>query len=78
MLQDFVQKSTNKVLSTIEIAVNELVALKQNVLTPDIILLALVSQSDSEAVKIIERIVPDPVDAITQIKAQIAQHIYRD
>ena len=74
MLQDFVQKSTKKVFSTIEIAVNELVALKQNVLTPDFILLALVSQPDAEAVKIIEHVVSDPVDAITQIKAQIAQH----
>ena len=74
MLQDFVQKSTKKVLSTIEIAVTELVALKQNVLTPDFILLALISQQDSEAVKIIEAVVPDAVDAITQIKAQISQH----
>jgi ATP-dependent Clp protease ATP-binding subunit ClpC len=74
MLQEFVQKSTKKVLSTIEIAVSELVALKQNVLTPDFILLALVSQQDAEAVKILERIVSDPVDAITQIKAQVYQN----
>ncbi len=77
MLQDFVQKSTKKVLSTIEIAVTELVALKQNVLTPDFILLALVSLPDSEAVKIIEHTAPDAVDAITQIKVQISQHYQR-
>ncbi len=74
MLQDLVQKSTKKVLSTLEIAVSELVALKQNVLTPDFVLLALISQPDAEAVKIIERALPEPVDAITQLKAQIAQH----
>lgn len=71
MLQDFVQKSTKKVLTTIEIAVSELVSLKQNVLTPEFILLALVSQQDAEAVKIINQTAPDPVNAIAQIKAQI-------
>jgi ATP-dependent Clp protease ATP-binding subunit ClpC len=74
MLQGFAEKSTKKVMSTIEIAVNELVALKQNVLTPDFILLALMSQQDAEAVKILERVVSDPVDAITQIKAEIYRH----
>lgn len=74
MLQDLVQKSTKKVLNTLERAVAELAGLKQNVLTPDFILLALVSQPDSEAVKVIQAIVPDSVEAITQIKAQIYQH----
>ena len=68
MLQDFVKKSTRKVLGALEITVSELVSLKQNVLTPDFILLALVSQQDSEAVKIIEHVLPEPVDAIAQIK----------
>ena len=75
MFQDYIQKSTKKVLGILEIAVSELVALKQNVLSPDFILFALVSQPDSEAVKIIQRLVPDPVRAIAQLKAQIqAQH----
>ncbi|MCG6969563.1 MAG: ATP-dependent Clp protease ATP-binding subunit [Gammaproteobacteria bacterium] len=73
--QDYIQKSTKKVLNTLEIAVSELVAAKQNVLTPDFILFALVSQPDSEAVKIIQRIVPDSVSAIAQLKAHIqSQH----
>ena len=37
MFQEYVQKSTRKVLRTIEIAVSELVAQKQNLLTPDFI-----------------------------------------
>lgn len=73
-LQEFVQKSTKKVLGTIELAVSELAALKQNVLTPDFILLALVSQSDAEAVKIIKAVVVDPIDAIAQLTAKIYQH----
>ena len=74
MFQEYVQKSTKKVLRTIEIAVSELVAQKQNLLTPDFILLALLSQPDSEAVKVIAAISPDPVDVTAQIKAKIGQH----
>ncbi len=74
MLQEFVQKSTRKILSTLEIAVSELVRLRQSVLTPDFMLLALLSQPDAEAIKIIEKVVPHPVDTITQIKAQIQQN----
>jgi ATP-dependent Clp protease ATP-binding subunit ClpC len=71
MLQDFAQKSTKKVLHTIEIAIGELAGLRQNVLTPEFILLALLSQDDAEAVKIIGRIAPEPVDTIAQIRAQL-------
>ncbi|MFC1747747.1 ATP-dependent Clp protease ATP-binding subunit [Pseudomonadota bacterium] len=74
MLQDLIQKSTKKVLSTLERAVAELASQKQNVLTPDFILLALVSQPDSEAVKIVKAVVPDPLDAIAKIKSQIYEH----
>ena len=74
MFQEYIQKSTKKVHSTIEIAVSELVALKQNLLTPDFILLALVSQPDSEAISIIDKIVSDQVAAISQIKDQIYLH----
>ena len=77
MFQEYIQKSTKKVLKTLEIAVAELAGLKQNLLTPDFILLALVSQPDSEAVKIIEQLVSDPVDTITQIKGQIYQHYHQ-
>ncbi len=75
MLQDFVQKSTRKTLNTLEIAVSDLIRLQLNVLTPDFILLALLSQPDAEAIKIIEKVVSNPVDTITQIRAQIHQHI---
>ncbi|TNF99753.1 MAG: ATP-dependent Clp protease ATP-binding subunit [Gammaproteobacteria bacterium] len=74
MLQEYVQKSTKKVLSTLEIAVRELAALKQNVMTPDFILLALVAQPDTEAVKIIKAIASDPVKVISEINARIFQH----
>jgi ATP-dependent Clp protease ATP-binding subunit ClpC len=73
--QDHIQKSTKKVLNILEIAVSELVAVKQNVLTPDFILFALVSQPDSEAVKIIQHLVPDPASTIAQLKGHIqGQH----
>lgn len=74
MIQEYVQKSTKKVLNTIEVAVAELAALRQNVLTPDFILLALVSQPDAEAVKIINKVASDPVDTIARIKTQIYKH----
>ena len=74
MFQEYIKRSTKKVLSTLEIAVSELAALKQNLLTPDFILLALVSQPDSEAMKIIEQIMPDPLDTVTQIKSLVQHH----
>lgn len=74
MIQEYLQKSTKKVLNTLELAVSELVKQKQNLLTPDFVLLALLSQPDSEAVKIIESISADPVDVTTQIRARIQKH----
>ena len=74
MFQEYLQKSTKKVLSTLEIAVSELASLKQNLLTPDLLLLALISQPDSEAVRIIEKLVPDSLSAITRIKGEIRHH----
>lgn len=74
MFQEYIQKSTKKVHSIIELAVSELVSLKQNLLTPDFILLALISQADSEAVKILKKVVSDEVGTIAQIKGQIYQY----
>ncbi|MES9906649.1 MAG: ATP-dependent Clp protease ATP-binding subunit [Sedimenticola sp.] len=74
MFQEYVQKSTKKVLNILELAVSELVSLKQNQLTPDFILLALLAQPDSEAMKIIQRIAPAPIDTVTQIRGRIHQH----
>ncbi len=74
MFQEYIQKSTKKVQYTLELAVTELVAQRQNLLTPDFILIALLAQADSEAVKVIETLAKDSIDVITQLKANIAQH----
>ena len=77
MFQEYIQKSTKKVIHTIEIAVAELASLRQNQLTPDFILLALLSQPDSEAMEIIERLTSDPMDTISQIKGKIYNHFQK-
>jgi ATP-dependent Clp protease ATP-binding subunit ClpC len=74
MFQEYIQKSTKKVIQTVEIAVAELASLKQNHLTPDFILLALLSQQDSEAIKIVEKISKNPMEMISSIKEQIYRH----
>ena len=74
MIKNYIDQSTKKVHHTIEIAVGELAALKQNLLTPDFILLALLFQPDSEAFKILESLTAQTVDAVTQIKGKIYQH----
>lgn len=75
MFQEYIQKSTKKVLNTLEIAVSELVSLKQNMLTPEFVLLALLAQPDSEAVKIIETISAEPIETASQIRVAIQQRI---
>ena len=52
----------------------ELAAMKQNVMTPDFILLALLTQPDTEAVKIIKAVVKDPVETLAEIKTRIFQY----
>ncbi len=74
MFQNYIQKSTQKVQQTLEMAVAEMVALHENLLTPDFILLALLSQGDSEAVKILEGLLPDHQVVIERIVAQIHHH----
>ncbi|MCU7940658.1 MAG: hypothetical protein KZQ64_00920 [gamma proteobacterium symbiont of Bathyaustriella thionipta] len=74
MFQEYIQKSTKKVVHTVEIALAELASLKQTHLTPDFILLALVAQQDSEAMQIIEHVSSNPIDTLTQIKEQIYNH----
>jgi len=71
MLQDYLQKSTRKVLSVIEQAVSELASIRQNVLTPDFILLALLSQPDTEALKILGQLLPDAAKTAAELVAQI-------
>ncbi|MGD8309852.1 MAG: ATP-dependent Clp protease ATP-binding subunit [Chromatiales bacterium] len=65
--QDYAQKSTKKVLGVLELAVSEMASIRQNTLTPDFILLALLSQPDSEAVKILERLLPDSPEAVSRM-----------
>ncbi len=74
MLQNYVQKSTKKVIESLEIAVAELAGMRQNLLSPDFILLALLSQPESEAYKILENILSDAEGAVDRITAQIRQH----
>ena len=73
MFQSYVEKCTQRVLQTIDKAVAEMTALRQNTLTPEFLLLALLSQPDSEARKIIEGLLPDYRAAIEQITTKILQ-----
>jgi len=74
LFQNYLRKSTQKVLETLEIALAELVALRQNVLTPDFILIALISQNDSEAFKILQILLPDVDVKIEGIIDEIHRH----
>jgi ATP-dependent Clp protease ATP-binding subunit ClpC len=74
MFKNYVKQSTGKVLQILELAVTELASRKQNLLTPDFILAALLSQPDSEAVKILAHIVDDVFETVASINAQIAQN----
>jgi len=74
MIQNYMQQSTKKVLHTLELAVSELVSLRMNVLTPDFILLALLSQPDSEATRILEHELPAPQETVATLLGQIRQH----
>jgi ATP-dependent Clp protease ATP-binding subunit ClpC len=74
MLQNYIQKSTKKVIECLEIAVAELASMRQNVISPDFILLALLSQPGSEAYKIIEKLRSEPEVAVDHLAGQIHQH----
>ncbi|MDK1025239.1 MAG: Clp protease N-terminal domain-containing protein, partial [Gammaproteobacteria bacterium] len=73
MFKNYIKQSTRKVLQILEIAVSELATLRQNLLTPDFILSALLSQPDSEAVKILEHVVDDVFETVAGINAQISR-----
>jgi ATP-dependent Clp protease ATP-binding subunit ClpC len=76
MFQNFIQKSTRKVVQTLELAVAALAGLRQNELTPDFLLLALFSQPDCEAYKILENLVPDAEVFTSGIIEQVQQHYH--
>jgi len=77
VIQNFTQLSTKKVMQTLEMAVAELAGLRQNQLTPDFILLALLSQPDGEAIQILENLLSDPARAAERIKGRIRQSYQR-
>jgi len=74
MLQNYIQKSTKKVIESLELAVAELAGMRQNVLSPEFILMALLAQPDSEAFKILESILSDAEGAADRLIAQVRQH----
>jgi len=77
LIQNFTQQSTKKVMQALEMAVAELASLRQNQLTPDFILLALLSLPDSEPIKILENLLSDPTAAALRIKGRIRQFYQR-
>ncbi|MFT6915918.1 MAG: ATP-dependent Clp protease ATP-binding subunit ClpC [Motiliproteus sp.] len=73
MIQHYIEQSTKKVRHTVEQAIGEMAALQQNTLTPDFILLALLSQPESEAIKILKQLIPEQKEVVTRLKAEIYQ-----
>ncbi len=74
---NYVQKSSQRVIACLEMALAELVSLRQSVLTPDFLLVALLSQPDSEARKILEDLLPDTDIAVNRIIEKIRQHYHK-
>ena len=58
-------------------AVAEFASLRQNLLTPDFILLALLSQPDSEPASILRNLLSNPSEAAERIKGRIRQQYQR-
>jgi len=77
VIQNFTEISTKKVLRTLEMAVAELAGMQQNQLTPDFILLALLSQPDAEPMRVLENLLTNPGDATEHIKQRIRQQYQR-
>ncbi|MFT5721703.1 MAG: ATP-dependent Clp protease ATP-binding subunit ClpC [Motiliproteus sp.] len=77
MIQHYIEQSTKKVRHTVEQAIGEMAALQQNILTPDFILLALLSQPESDALKILKELIPNEKEAISRLKGEVYQH-YKD
>jgi ATP-dependent Clp protease ATP-binding subunit ClpC len=74
VFHNYVQKSTQKVIACLEMAFAELISQRQNVLTPDFLLVALLSQPDSEAHKIIEELLPESDTAVNRMVSKIREH----
>lgn len=61
-------------MQTFETAVNELVALRQNLLTTDVLLMALISQEDAEPMRILEQLLSNPTQAVARIRSRVQEH----
>jgi ATP-dependent Clp protease ATP-binding subunit ClpC len=71
MFQQDVGQSTVKVREALEFALNELARLQQSVLTPDFLLLGLLSQKDTEATEILSQLLPDYASARRTLRERI-------
>ncbi len=74
MFQNYVERSTRKVVMILERSVSELVSKGLNLLTPDFVLLAMLNEPDNEAHEIIERLLHDPKASTDKIVAQLNKH----
>ncbi|MBK5963514.1 hypothetical protein CCR95_05275 [Thiocystis minor] len=74
MIQNINQLSTLRVMQTFETAVNELVALRQNLLTTDVLLMTLISQEDAEPMRILEQLLSNPAQAVARIRGRVQEH----
>lgn len=74
VFENYAQFSTKKVARTLELAVTELVGLRQNLLTTDFILLALLAQPDAEPLKVLERLVPNAAETISRLRGAVLSH----
>ncbi len=74
VFENYAQFSTKKVARTLELAVTELVGLRQNLLTTDFILLALLAQPDAEPLRMLERVVPNAAETVSRLRASILSH----
>jgi len=77
VFQNYMKKCTKKTLQALELAVSELVALHQTELTPDFILLGLLSQQDNEPNRLLKSLLDNPLELATQLRARLKQE-YQD
>ncbi len=77
MIQNYTQLSTKKVRQALEMAVAELAGLRRNLLTPDFILVALLSQPDSEPQAILQNLLSDPQEATARLQGRVRRQYER-
>jgi ATP-dependent Clp protease ATP-binding subunit ClpC len=77
VIQNYTQISTKKVMQALEMAVSEMAGMRQNLLTPDFILLALLSQPDNEARRILENLLNDPAEGAKRVIERVRWHYHK-